>query len=64
MTTMANTLEPTKQERRILKEIIKKGNPTRYHEWLNELVILSPAPMFRIALIIMAITILTDCLTS
>lgn len=35
--TMAKTLEPTKQERRILKEIIKKGNLVRYGEWLKEM---------------------------
>lgn len=34
---MAKTLEPTKQERRILKEIIKKGNLARYGEWLKEM---------------------------
>ena len=35
-TTMANTLEPTKQEKHKLKEIIKKGNLVRYAEWLKE----------------------------
>lgn len=34
---MANTLEPTKQERRILIEIIRKGNLVRYREWLKEM---------------------------
>ena len=34
---MANTLEPTKKERRTLIEIIKKGNFARYREWLSEL---------------------------